>query len=175
MRRLVVIFAAIAFAALLAVPAASQAPPDQPVHRRIERSLVLDERWRSTAGGAVHIFSVSTGLPTGAAEFDIVVSATLELRTTSTDHVDISASYHVESGAPHLPGLFPPQDFRFMSPEPGRTSTTTATWSGTLARTDDPVTFAIQARAVDGPDKGTGARASGKKLTVVIDILPSDD
>lgn len=175
MRRLVVILAVIAAAATVAAPAASQAPPDQPAHRRIERSLVLDEPWRSTVGGGLQIFSVSTGLPGGAAEYDIVVSATLELRTTSTDHADISASYHVESGAPHPPALFAPQDFRLMSAAPGRTSTTTATWSGTLPHTDDPVTFAIQARAVDGPDEGTGARASGKKLTVVVDILPSDD
>ncbi len=175
MRRSGVILVVIAFAALSTAPAASQAPADQPVHRRIERSVVLDEPWRSRDGGGVQIFSASTGFPGGAVEYDVVVSATLELRTTSTDHADISASYHMESGAPHPPGLLAPQAFRFMSAAPGRTATATATWSETLAHTDDPVTFAIQAQAVDGPDKGTGARASGKKLTVVIDILPSDD
>jgi len=174
MRRILVVSAAIASAALVAAPALSQTP-SEPGHVRIERSVVLDEPWRSTAGGGVQIYSVSTALPPGAAEYDVVVSATVELRTTSTDHAEVSATYHVESGAPHPPGLLPPQSFRFMSPAPGRTSTCTALWSVTLAATDDPVTFAIQARAIDGPDRGDTAKASGKKLTLVIDILPSDD
>lgn len=174
MRRILVVTAAICSAALLAVPALSQTP-SEPRHIRIERSVVLDEPWRSTAGGGGDIYSVSTALPSGAAEYDVVVTATLDLRTTSTDHAAISASYHVQNGAPHLPELLSPQDFRFMSAAPGRTSATTALWSATLAATDDPVTFAIQARVVDGPDRGDTARASGKKLTLVIDILPSDD
>ncbi len=175
MRRVVLVALAAFAIGAVALPAASQTPADQPVHRRIERSVVLDEPWRSTAGGGVQIYSVSTMLPAGAAEYDVVVSATLELRTTSTDHAEVSASYHVESGAPHPPGLFPPQEFRFMSAAPGRTSTTMAAWTGTMAQTDDPVTFGIQVRAVDGPDRGEGARASGKKLTLVIDILPAGD
>jgi len=174
MRRVVLLFLAAACGALVAFPAASQPQPDQPIHRRIERSVVLDEAWRST-GGSVQIYSVSTTLPSGAAEYDVVASAALEMRTTSTDHAAVSASYHVESGAPHPPGLLPPQSFRFVSPVPGRTSTSTALWSVTLAATNDPVTFAIQVRAVDGPDRGETARASGKKLTLVIDVLPSDD
>lgn len=174
MRRILAIVIT-ASAVLVAVPAVSQTPaPDESGHMRIERSIVLDERWRSTEAQAAQIFRESTHLPRAAAEYDVVVSATLELRTSSTDHAAVSATYHVESGAPHPPGAFPPQAFRFMSSKPGRPSTTTAVWSGTLAQTQDPVTFGLQVQAADGPDRGRRARASGNKLTIVIDIWPTD-
>ncbi len=174
MRRSALLAAVVAVPLLAALPAASQTSADTG-HRRIERSVVLEERWLSTAGGGITVLSVDTTLPPDVARYDVVATATLEMKTSSTDHVDVGAGYHVQDGSPHPVTLLSPLEYRFMSATPGATSTSTATWSERLEGTEHPVTFSLLARAGDGPDRGSAARASGKRVTFVVDILPAAD
>lgn len=160
----------------------AQQPPltnEQLGHVRVERTLELDDRWRvatgSDFGNVVQLFSESVDTPSSAEEMDVVVSVSLDARTSKSDMASLSVTHHVQNGFPHPPGRMPPGEFKLVSPSPRIASVHHASWAARLSTQGFPVTFTLDVRADDGPDADRRARASGRKLTVVIEMWTAGD
>lgn len=163
-------------AAVFALPAGSQTPP---AHVRYEKARTFSPRWRAHSGSdfqtRVILFQDDVTTPASADRVDVVVTATLDLRTSRGDEGDVrmglTRAGTSGAGAPRLrPGRFP-----CASPSPAADTTCTFTWiAKKVEGAGASYTFQLETGVHDGSDRGTSARSSGSKMTVVIDILPAD-
>ena len=160
----------------------SQQPPvssEQLGHVRVERTVQLGEPWESRRGSerspVVNLLTESVDTPDSVEEMDVVLTATLDARTSRSDHALLRASSHVENGMPHPPSLMLPGPFKLVSPLPRVASAHHASWAGTLLTQGFPTTFLLDVQAMDGNDADQRAIARGSQLTVVIEMWPAGD
>lgn len=137
-------------------------------HLRIERVFDYSaDPWTAGCGSDYcaiqELFSVSVKAP-DVETVDIVVTVTMDYRTTPGDYVVVDSVY---GGGPRE--TLRPRGFRLASSD---RTTTTLTWSRrNVPAAGARYSFAstVNPRTVTG----SGVHASGRKLTLVIDMEPS--
>lgn len=162
----------------VAGPAGSQTPTgpatsEQLGHVRIERTIALRKPWQAHFSGAVvlspDLLRKQVQTPQSTTEVDVTLTATLDVET-GRDRVSLDA-YYIEENTPNSevmePGSF------LLKHRPPR-STTSLTWAATgIPAEGRTYEFVLRASVLDGKDRGVTATATGKRLTVVIEMWPA--
>lgn len=138
--------------------------------RRTEVTTVVKGGWTASCiGDACAELSFVDGLvvrtPSAVSEVDVVLSATLDYRTSAGDSMAVEARYR----APGASGQLRPGRFRLVSPSPDLLTTSTLTWAKRrLPGAGRRYTFEILLLPRPGADDEM--EASGRKLTVVVEV-----
>lgn len=141
--------------------------------RRTEFPQVVDGWNVSCIGDACAELILADGVavqtPSDVPQVDIVVSATLDYRTSEGDSIPVEARYR----APGVPGRLQPGRFRLVSPSQDRLTTSTLTWAKRqLPAAGLRYTFEIW--VVPRPGADLAMEATGRKVTVVVEAWRSD-
>ena len=163
----------VALASLVFPASGSGAVPKLDDRRRYERAVTFQPWWQAFCDqhecGVPTLIEVAVTTPSDVAHMDVVVTLSLDYRTSPSDWGNVHAFFSEDDVAPATsmnPGAFP-----IMSPSPRHFASTTLTWvKRGVPAAGRSYTFAVDVVAKDGSGDSE-ATVRGTKLSVVIDMV----
>ena len=161
-----------AFASLVFWGSATGASSHPTDHRRYERTKRFTPPWEAFCSphecGVPTVIEMPVGTPSGAANVDVVLTLTLDYRTSASDWGALLASFREGSAGPTI--VMNPRAYAIMSPSSDRFATTTLVWvKKGIRAAGRNYTFRVGVNPRRGDDD-PNVLVEGRKLSLVIDM-----
>ncbi len=170
-----VLVALMALGGLVFWGSATGASSHSPQDWRYERASIFENPWEASCDshgcGIPTIGAMRVGMPSNVVRVDVVVTVSLDYKTSPSDWGAVRTSFKEGSDGSLTP--MNPRNFTITSPSPDRLTSTTLVWAKKgLPAAGREYTFqvAVYARDANGD---LNASVQGRRLSFVVHMTPS--